>query len=397
LVLAALTKNFGDLGLAEDVYQDAVTAALERWTSDGIPERPAAWLLAVARRRAIDRLRRRQTHDAKESALAHHITLEREDEMPLHEPTAVPDARLELMFTCCHPALAPEAQVGLTLRTLAGLETAEIARAFLVPEPTMAQRLVRAKRKIRDARIPDRVPSPEALPERLDTLLVVLYLIFNQGYSASARELSDRRALCAEAIRLGRILSTLMPEEPEALGLLALMLLHDSRREARFDDEGTMIALDAQNRELWDRSQIAEGLVLLRQVAALGQPNRFQTHAAIAAVHAESPSAAETDWPALVALYDALMRMERTPVVALNRAVAVAMVEGPKAALTLLDAPDLAEPLATYQPFLAARADLLSRLGRVEEAARAYDAALAQTDGAGERAYLIQRRDALHR
>jgi RNA polymerase sigma-70 factor (ECF subfamily) len=385
--VAVLVRVFGDIDVAEDAVQDAFATAVERWPSAGLPPSPAGWIITTARNRAIDRLRREAKRDDRhaQAALLH----ARDDEEPEEGP--VRDDRLRLIFTCCHPALAPHARVALTLRLLGGLTTAEIANAFLVPEATMAQRLVRAKGKIRDANIPYRVPEDHDLPERLAAVLAVVYLVFNEGYAASSGDELVREDLCAEAIRLGRLLLELMPDEPEAMGLLALMLLTQSRRAARTTPAGELVLLADQDRERWDRELIAEGQALVRRCLRRDQPGPYQLQAAINAVHSDAPTAALTDWSEIVALYDQLMALAPSPIVALNRAVAVAEVDGPQAALALVD--ELA--LEDYHVHHAIRADLLRRLERRDEAARAYDAAIALAGNAAERAFLERRRAAL--
>jgi RNA polymerase sigma-70 factor, ECF subfamily len=384
--VAVLVRRFGDIDVAEEAVQDAFAEAVRRWPSAGLPPSPAGWIITTARNRAIDRLRREAAREHKhaQAALAH------APDDPVEEGP-VQDDRLRLIFTCCHPALAVPAQVALTLRLLGGLTTTEIAHAFLVPEPTMAQRLVRAKGKIRDAGIPYRVPAEADLPERLRAVLAVVYLIFNEGYAASSGERLVREDLCAEAIRLGRLLAELMPDEPEAMGLLALMLLSSARRASRTTPGGDLVPLAEQDRSLWDRSLIAEGQALVRRCLRLGRPGPYQIQAAINAVHSDAPSADATDWAQIVALYDQLMAIAPSAVVALNRAVAVAEVEGPETALALVDELDL----DGYHLFHAIRADLLRRLGREPEAAAAYEAAIGLTDNAAERAFLERNRSAL--
>ncbi len=359
--------------------------AMERWPEDGTPDNPAGWILTTARNRAIDLLRR-------DKRLAEKRELLRRDAAPAHEDPEMdefPDDRLRLIFTCCHPALAPEARVALTLRSLGGLTTPEIARAFLVAEPAMAQRIVRAKRKIREAGIPYVVPEAHELPDRLHSVLAVLYLVFNEGYAASSGDALVRRELCAEAIRLGSVLATLMPDEPEVLGLAALMLLQDSRRDARVGGDGSMVLLEEQDRGRWDEAQIAAGLELCRRALALAAPGRYAIQAAIAAEHARAERPQDTDWHRIAEWYAVLDRVLPTPVVRLNRAAAIAMDEGPERGLALMD--DLAEELDGYVPLHAARADLLSRVGRDDEAAAAYGRALELAENEVEREFLQRR------
>lgn len=394
-ILAALIASVGDFTIAEDALQDAVEAALRQWPREGAPRNPAAWLSAIARRRAIDRLRRDATLMRKRATIEALAELEA---APVDATAdSIPDDRLKLLFTCCHPALSLEARIALTLRTLGGLSTEEIARAFLVPEATMAQRLTRARRKIRDAGIPYQVPPLRLLPERLEGLLATLYLIFNEGYTASAGDTLIRRELCAEAIRLTRTLVTLLaheaelPMEPEALGLLALMLLTDARRAARVDARGDLITLEEQNRALWDHAEIAEGLALLGHALRARRRGPYQIQAAIGALHAQAPTAAATDWEEIALLYAALAELAPSPVVELNRAVAVAMAHGPAAGLALLDSLRLGERLDDYHLYHAARADLLRRAGRSADAAASYRHALTLCQNQVERRYLLRR------
>jgi RNA polymerase sigma-70 factor (ECF subfamily) len=384
----------GDWDLAEESAQDAFALALERWPRDGVPRLPGAWLTTAARNRAVDRLRRGATGAAKlqeVAVLSVPASPSGGDDETGPDDSGVGDDRLRLIFTCCHPALALEARVALTLRTLTGLTTAEIARAFLVPEPTMAQRLVRAKRKIRNAGIPYRVPPAHLLPERLSAVLAVVYLLFNEGYTATAGADLVRVGLCAEAIRLARTLARLMPDEPEALGLLALLLLHDARRSARVDPSGDLVPLDEQDRTRWDRAAVDEGLAVLDAALRRGEPGPYQVQAAIAACHASAPEAASTDWPQIATLYRELARMVPSPVVALNRAVAVAMADGPLAGLALVRDIEESGALAGYHLLAATRADLLRRLGRRAEAAAAYRDAHDLATAEPERRYLARR------
>ncbi|MGH2391963.1 MAG: RNA polymerase sigma factor [Candidatus Limnocylindria bacterium] len=396
--VATLIRVLGDFDLAEESLQDAYLVALEKWPAAGLPRNPAGWIVTTARNRAIDRLRRAKRLTDKEALLRSEAAVAAgaaeaaaETGSADEEPMSIPDDRLRLMFTCCHPALALESRIALTLRALGGLTTPEIARAFLIPEPTLAQRLVRAKRKIRDAAIPYRVPPDAVLPERLDGVLRVLYLVFNEGYGASSGDSLIRRDLCAEAIRLARVLVALMPDEPEALGLLALMMLHDARRDARVDPDGQLVLLEDQDRSRWNAAQITEGRELVERRLRHGRAGPYQLQAAIAAVHDRAATAADTDWPEILALYDALLRLTPTPVVELNRAVAVAMVHGPAAGLAIMDRLDGEGPLESYSYLHSGRADLLRRLGRRDEARSAYERAVVLTSNAAERAFLARR------
>jgi RNA polymerase sigma-70 factor (ECF subfamily) len=385
--VAVLIRHFGDIDMAEEAVQDAFAEAVRRWPESGLPPSPAGWIITTARNRAIDRLRREASRDERhaQAALIH------ARDMPAEEGP-VRDDRLRLIFTCCHPALARPTQVALTLRLLGGLTTLEIARAFLVSDSTMAQRIVRAKGKIRAARIPYRIPREADLPDRLKSVLAVVYLIFNEGYQASSGDRLVREDLCAEAIRLGRLLAELMPDEPEVKGLLALMLLTESRRDARTGPAGDLVLLSDQDRSRWDRDLIAEGQAIVRKCLRRNQPGPYQIQAAINAVHSDAPTADATDWRQILALYDQLMAIAPSPVVALNRAVAVAEVDGPEVALAVIDGLDL----DGYHVFHAVRADLLTRLGRNADAVLAYDRAMARTENAAERAFFQGRRDALN-
>ena len=390
-IVATLIRVFGDFDLAEDSVQEAFEVALEKWPVDGYPDNPGAWITTTARRRAIDKLRRRKVYDEKASAMQALQGDYTEDIGPDDDGDALYDDRLRLIFTCCHPALAREAQVALTLKTLGGLTTPEVASAFLVPEQTMAQRIVRAKRKIKQAGIPYRVPPDEELQARLGSVLAVLYLVFNEGYGASAGDSLIRRELCEEAIRLARVLASLMTEQPEVKGLLALMLLQDSRRDARTDSNGDIVLLEEQDRSSWNQAHISEGQALVQEALAVGEAGQYQFQAAIAAVHSEADRAEETDWPQIAALYRGLEQLVPSPVVRLNMAVAHAMANGPEAGLKLMDDLGLGEQLGEYHLYHAARADLHRRLEQPLQAIDEYKAALELVANAPERRYLSGR------
>jgi RNA polymerase sigma-70 factor (ECF subfamily) len=396
IVLATLIRQAGDFQLAEDAVQDAFEAAVTLWRRDGIPANPGAWITTVSRRRAIDRLRRARAVADRAERLAELTRLDAQHEEPsMEDESTIVDDRLRLIFTCCHPALEMPARVALTLRALGGLTTGEIARAFLVAEPTMGKRIVRAKRKIADAHIPYRVPADEELPDRLRGVLRVVYLIFNEGYAAAEGDRLVREELCEEAIRLGELLTRLMPDDAEVWGLSALMLLHHARRAARVDPDGRYVALEAQDRSLWDQERIREGLVQLERAVRLRRPGEYQLQAAITALQIQAPDAETTDWAQIAELYSALAALNPSPVIELNRAVAVGLASEPAAGLELLE-PLLRDPaLERYQPLHAAHAELLSRAGDAEGAARAYERAIALTANAVERAELERRLSAL--
>jgi RNA polymerase sigma-70 factor (ECF subfamily) len=384
--VSVLVRAFGDIDLAEEGVQEAFVVATERWTTEGLPPSPAGWIITTARRKIVDRLRREATREDRHAQAAQLFQQAEPDEV-----IAVQDDRLRLIFTCCHPALAPPARLALTLRLLGGLTTGEIARAFVVPETTMAQRISRAKTKIRDAGIPYRVPSSAELPDRLRSALSVIYLVFNEGYAATSGDRLAREELTGEAIRLGRVLAELMPDEPEVLGLLALMLLIEARRPARSDQDGSLVPLPEQDRSLWNRAVIAEGHSIVRRCLRRNSPGPYQIQAAINAVHADAPSAETTDWLQILALYDQLVLFDDSPVVSLNRAVALAEVQGVEVALGSIE--DL--PLERYYLFHSVRADFLRRLGRVEEAVDEYDEALGLTQNETERAFLARARSSV--
>ena len=389
-IIATLIRISGSFDLAEEALQEAFTSATAKWEHEGTPNHPGAWLTTVAHHKLVDAIRRDKTRNDKQAEIVYESTRLQ----PYAEPELLdeyPDDRLRLIFTCCHPSLVREAQVALTLRTLGGLTTTEIAHAFLVPEPTLAQRLVRAKQKIRLAGIPYEVPSLDVIGERLAAVRAVIYLIFNEGYAASEGQDLIRNDLCAEAIRLGRVLCELLPNEPENMGLLALMLLQDSRRDARVNDQGELVTLEDQDRSRWDMQEIAEGVRLIQYALSLRRVGNYQLQAAIAAVHAEAKHADETDWPQIVALYGELMRLTSSPVVALNHAAAVAMSEGPEQGLRLLEAAGAGGALQNYYLYHASRADLLRRLDHLDEAAAAYHTALSLTTNRVEQNYIRRR------
>jgi RNA polymerase sigma-70 factor, ECF subfamily len=397
IVLATLIRQAGDFRLAEDAVQDAFEAAVTAWRRDGVPANPGAWITTAARRRAIDRLRRDRSVADRAARLAEltRLDTQHEEEPPMEDESSIVDDRLRLIFTCCHPALEMPARVALTLRTLGGMTTGEIARAFLVAEPTMGKRIVRAKRKIADAHIPYRVPADDELPDRLRGVLRVVYLVFNEGYAATEGDRLVRGELCDEAIRLGELLSRLMPDDAEVWGLSALMLLHDARRAARVDPGGQWVALDAQDRSLWDQQLIKEGLARLERAVRLRRPGEYQLQAAITALQIQAPDVEATDWAQIAELFGALASLNPSPVIELNRAVAVGLASGPAAGLALLE-PLLAESaLERYQPLHAAHAELLSRVGDTADAARAYERAIALSANTVERAELERRLGAI--
>jgi RNA polymerase sigma-70 factor, ECF subfamily len=393
-VLATLIRLLGDFDRAEEALQDAFAAAVEHWPVDGVPQNPRAWLVSTGRFKAIDAMRRRGRFDASQAEIVHRFELDAQA-AAAREDEDIPDDRLRLIFTCCHPALTPDAQIALTLREVCDLTTEEIARAFLTAAPTVAQRIVRAKAKIRDAVIPYQVPAAEDLPARLDSVLHVVYLVFNEGYWASSGASLVRTDLSGEAIRMGRVLQELLPD-PEVTGLLGLMLLHEARRPARATATGELVLLDEQDRTLWNREQIAEGQTLVEQALATRRFGPYTLQAAIAAVHTEAARAADTDWPQIVGLYDVLLRIDPSPVVELNRAAAVAMRDGPGTGLALIDAILVRGDLADYLPAHSARADLCRRLGRVQDARESYERALALTRQEPERRFLEKRLEELH-
>jgi RNA polymerase sigma-70 factor, ECF subfamily len=392
-ILATLIRISGSFDLAEEAMQEAFATAVANWPVKGVPENPGAWITSVAHRKLVDHVRRERTRREKQGPLLYETPTVYAPDMSMTdaEPITFPNDRLRLIFTCCHPALHQEAQVALTLRTLGGLTTPEIARAFLLPEPTLAQRLVRAKRKISDARIPYEVPPRVQLAERLSAVQSVIYLVFNEGYSAMVGDSLVRRELCAEAIRLGRTLGELLPDEPENLGLLALMLLHDSRRDTRMDRNGRLVTLEEQDRSLWDKERIREGVALLKRALGMRRAGPYQLQAAIAAIHAEAATPAETDWQEIAALYQELMRLTPSPIVALNHAVAIAMSESLERGLAQIDQVGACGALEDYHLFHAARADILRRLGRRTESAEAYTAALRLVTNQVEKDYLRER------